>query len=78
MEISMSKLKVRQVGNSLGVILPKEVAARLGVAKGDALYCSETPHGIELTGYDPQFEKKLEAARRVTRRYRNALKELAK
>ncbi len=74
----MSKLKVRQVGNSLGVILPKDVVARLGVAEGDAISYSATPQGIELTGYDPQFEKKLEAARRVTRRYRNALKELAK
>ena len=74
----MAKLKVRQVGNSLGVILPKEVAARLGVAEGDELTYSETPQGYEVTAYDPQFEKKLEAARRVTRRYRNALKELAK
>ena len=74
----MSKLKVRQVGNSLGVILPKDVAAHLGVAEGDAISYSVTPQGIELTGYDPQFEKKLETARRVTRRYRNALKELAK
>ena len=74
----MSKLKIAQVGNSLGVILPKKVIAYLKVAKGDELSCTETANGIELTSYDPDFEKKLEAARRVTRRYRNALKELAK
>ena len=74
----MSKLKIAQVGNSLGVILPKHVIARLKVAKGDEISCTETANGVELTSYDPDFEKKLEAARRVTRRYRNALKELAK
>jgi putative addiction module antidote len=74
----MSKLKVAQVGNSLGVILPKSVIERLKVAKGDELSCTETANGIELTSFDPDFDKKLEAARRVTRRYRNALKELAK
>lgn len=74
----MSKLKIAQVGNSLGVILPKSVVERLKVAKGDEVSCTETANGIELTSYDPDFEKKLEVARRVTRRYRNALKELAK
>lgn len=74
----MGKLRVTQVGNSLGVILPREVAARLKVEKGDELAYTETQGGIELTSYDPDFEKKLKAARRVTRRYRNALKELAK
>jgi putative addiction module antidote len=74
----MSKLKIAQVGNSLGVIFPKSIVERLGVVKGDELSCTETANGIELTSYDPDFEKKLEAARRVTRRYRNALKELAK
>jgi putative addiction module antidote len=74
----MAKLKVTQVGNSLGVILPKAVAARLNVVKGDVLAYTETAHGIELTAFDPGFQKKLEAARKITRRYRNALKELAK
>jgi putative addiction module antidote len=74
----MSKLRVVQIGNSLGVILPKETAERLRVGKGDALTCVETRGGIELTPYDPGFEKKLAVARRVARRYRNALRELAK
>jgi putative addiction module antidote len=74
----MTRLKVRKIGNSLGVILPKQVAARLGVGEGDGLSCNETSQGYELSGYDPLFEKKLDAARKVTRRYRNALKQLAK
>ena len=74
----MNKLKVVRIGNSLGVILPKETASRLRVEKGDELTCLETPAGIELTPFDPGFEKKLVVARRVARRYRNALRELAK
>jgi len=74
----MAKLKVVKVGNSLGVILPKETVERLRVGKGDALNCVETRGGIELTPYDPGFEKKMAVARRVMRRYRNALRELAK
>ena len=74
----MQKLKVIKIGNSLGVILPKETVARLRVRKGDELTCVETPNGIELTTYDPRFKKKLTVARRVARRYRNALRLLAK
>lgn len=78
LELHMATLKVTQIGNSLGVILPKEVAARLKVEKGDELAYVDTPGGIELTSYDPDFEEKMEAARRVAKRYRNALRELAK
>ena len=74
----MTKLKVVKVGNSLGVILPKDTARRLQVDKGDELNCVETQGGIELTPYDAGFEKKMAVARRVMRRYRNALRELAK
>lgn len=74
----MSRLKVVKIGNSLGVILPKETAQRLKIAKGDELSCVETSRGIELAAYDPGFEKKMTVARRVMRRYRNALRELAK
>lgn len=74
----MAKLKIAQVGNSLGVILPKSVVEHLKVAKGDEVSCTETANGIELTSFDPEFDKKMDAARRVTKRYRNALKELAK
>lgn len=74
----MARLKVTRIGNSLGVILPRDVASRLNVEKGDELACSETPNGVELSPYDPDFERKLDAARKVSRRYRNALKELAR
>ncbi len=74
----MTRLKVTQIGNSLGVILPRAVAVRLKVGKGDELNCSETQQGIELTSFDPDFQKKLESARRISKRYRNTLKELAK
>ena len=74
----MPKLRVVKIGNSLGVILPKETAERLRVGKGDSLNCVETQGGIALTPYDPGFAKKMAVARRVMRRYRNALRELAK
>ena len=72
------KVKVTTVGSSAGVVLPKEVLAKLRVRKGDTLYLSETPDGIELSPYDPDFDQELETARAVMRRYRNALRKLAK
>jgi putative addiction module antidote len=72
------KVKVTTIGSSAGVVLPKEVLAKLRVRKGDSLYLSETPDGIELSPYDPDFDQELEAARAVMRRYRNALRKLAR
>lgn len=69
---------VTQIGNSTGVILPKEVAARLKVKKGDSVFLTETPDGYAITPYDPEFEAQTEAARRGMAKYRNALHELAK
>jgi putative addiction module antidote len=69
---------VTQIGNSTGVILPKEVAARLKVKKGDSVYLTETPEGYTVTPYDPEFEGQMNAARRGMATYRNALHELAK
>ena len=74
----MLKLKVTSIGNSTGVILPKEALAKLRVGKGDTLCLTETPNGIELSPYDPEFEKDMEAGREVMKQYRNALRELAK
>jgi putative addiction module antidote len=74
----MTKVKVTTVGSSAGVVLPKEVLARLKVGKGDLLYVTETPGGIELSPYDPSFEQEMQAARGVMRRYRNALRQLAR
>jgi putative addiction module antidote len=74
----MLKVKITTVGNSVGVVLPKEVLAHLHVAKGDTLCVTETPGGVELSPYDADFEADMAAARKVMRRYRNALRELAK
>ena len=69
---------VTQIGNSTGVILPKEVVARLKVKKGDSVFLTETPDGYVITPYDPEFESQMEAARSGMSKYRNALRELAK
>lgn len=70
-------LKITTIGNSAGVILPKELLEKLRVAKGDTLYALETPNGIELTPYDPEFAEQLEVAKRVMRENRNLLRKLA-
>jgi len=75
----MIQLKVRQVGNSLGVVLPKEALARLNLKDGDILYLTESPEGsMRITPYDPAFEAQMRAAREGMGQYRNALRELAK
>ncbi|HEY2925710.1 AbrB/MazE/SpoVT family DNA-binding domain-containing protein [Piscinibacter sp.] len=74
----MHTLKLTQIGNSVGVILPKEVLARLKVEKGDTLYITETPGGVALTPYDPSFEEQLELGREFMREYRDTFRALAK
>jgi putative addiction module antidote len=74
----MAALKLTQIGNSVGVILPKEVLARLKVAKGDSLYLSDAPNGVMLTPYSAEFETQMTAARSVMKKRRNVLRELAK
>jgi putative addiction module antidote len=74
----MSALKLTQIGNSVGVILPKEVLARLKVEKGDTLYVTESPSGITLTPYDPAFEEQLALGREFMRDYRDTFRALAK
>jgi len=74
----MHKLKLRKIGNSYGVILPKEVLDRLQVSDGDAVYATPTPDGVQLSAGDPNFEKAMEAFEEGRRLYRNALRELAK
>jgi putative addiction module antidote len=69
--------KIIAIGNSAGIILPKEILARLNVAKGDTICLSETPYGAHVTPYDDEFKRKLEASERVMRRYRDALLKLA-
>jgi len=74
----MHALKLTQIGNSVGVILPKEVLARLKVEKGDTLYVTDSPDGVRLTPHDPAFAAQMDAARDVMKRRRNVLRELAK
>ena len=72
-----TKLKVIRIGNSAGVILPKEVLARLRVVEGDMLFASEAPDGIRLTASDPDFEAKITLAERIMRQDREILHALA-
>lgn len=74
----MTKLKLTAIGNSAGVVLPKEVLARLKVDKGDSVYLTESPDGYRLTPYDPDFERQMDTARRIMKRRRAVLRELAK
>ncbi len=71
-------LKVRKIGNSLGVVLPKDVLAKLNVGEGDELTVSDTQGGVALQRHDAELQEQIEAARRAMKRYRNALRELAK
>jgi putative addiction module antidote len=71
------KLKITTVGNSAGVILPKELLARLRLKKGDELYATELPDGIKLSPFDPGMAKQMEVAERVMRRRRTLLRKLA-
>ncbi len=73
----MSAVKITTIGNSLGVVLSREILAKLHAKKGDLLYVIETPHGVELTLYDPDFAKQMDLAEKVIRRDRDLLKKLA-
>jgi len=74
----MTALKLKAIGNSTGVILPKEILSKLDANKGDQLFVVETPGGIELTPYGPDFVGQVEAAREIMKKRRSALRELAK
>ena len=74
----MHRLKARKIGNSIGFTVPKEELARLHIKEGDTVYLVETPDGMELTPYDPEFAASMEAFGQTRRKYRNALRELAK
>ena len=72
------KLKITTVGNSAGVVLPKELLARLRLEKGDSLYVTETPDGIKLMPYDPSFDEQMQVAEDIMREDRDVLRQLAK
>ncbi len=75
----MVELKLRKIGNSLGVVLPKEVTNRLNADEGARLFLVENANGAyELTPYDPAFERKMAKAEDIISRYRNTLHALAK
>jgi putative addiction module antidote len=69
--------KIIAIGNSAGIILPKETLARLNVEKGDTVYLNETQAGFQVTPYDEEFGAKMEVADLIVRRYRDAFKKLA-
>lgn len=69
--------KVTQIGNSTGLILPKEALAHLKVSKGDNVFLTETPDGYAIAAYDPEFAEQMEAAEEGMAQYRNALRKLA-
>jgi putative addiction module antidote len=72
-------VKLKKIGNSTGVIIPKELMARLNISVGDTFYATLTPEGgLRFTPHDPKFEKAMEVARHGMKIYRNALAELAK
>jgi putative addiction module antidote len=75
----MLELKIRKFGNSLGVVLPKEVIQRLHTGDGERVFLIEAEDGgYRLTPYDPDFEKKMEKAEELMSRYRNTLRALSK
>ena len=70
-------LKITTVGNSVGIVLPKEILEKLRVQKGDTLFALETTNGIELTAYNPEVAKQMEMAEKVMREDRDVLRKLA-
>jgi len=76
--MSMAALKVTTIGNSVGLILPRDLLTKLRVAKGDMLYVTETPNGIELTPFNPDFAVQMDVAESIMRENRDALRKLAR
>ena len=74
---AMTTVKVTTVGNSVGIVLPKELLERLRINKGDTLFVTETPQGLELTPFDAEFAEQMEVAERVMRDDRDVLRKLA-
>jgi|SRR5688572_25697468 len=72
------KLEVKKIGNSTGLILPKELLARLNLSQGDWVYVTEAPDGVRLTPYDPDFETVMKLADEVMDEYKDTLRALAK
>ncbi len=73
-----ASLKITKIGNSAGVVLPKELLAKLRAGVGDTLYVSETPEGVRITAANPDFAEKMALAERIMREDRDILRVLAK
>lgn len=76
--MAVKEIKIRRSGGSLSATLPKEYMERLHLQEGDRAFVTETPDGILITPYDPEFAKAMKIYQRGARKYRDALKELAK
>ena len=74
----MYKLKIRKIGNSLGVTLPKEALEKMAVSEGDIVFLTDSPEGFKVTPYEENFEKAMEAFGEGRKKFRNALRELGK
>ncbi len=74
----MLKVKITNVGNSMGILLPKEALTKMKANKGDTLYLVESPEGYTLTPYQQDFEEQMDAAEDIMKRYKNTLRALAK
>jgi putative addiction module antidote len=75
----MIELKVKKIGNSLGLVLPKEAAAKLNISEGDGLFLTDGVNGgLRITAENPEFAKQMAAAEGIIKRYRNTFRELAK
>jgi putative addiction module antidote len=74
----LGKTKIIQIGNSVGIVLPKEALNALHADKGDTLTLSQTPDGLRLTAYDADVEKQIEAGREIMHEFRDTLRALAK
>ncbi len=74
----MYSLKIRKIGNSLGVTLPKEALEKMSVSEGDIIFLTDAPEGFKVTPYDETFENTMTAFERTRGKFRNAFKELAK
>ena len=72
------ELKLRKVGNSVALIVPKQVRENMGVAEGNSVYLTKTPDGYLISPYDPEFIRQMELARKLQSKHRDALHELAK
>ncbi len=74
----MLALKLSRMGNSVGVVLPKEALTKLQLTQGDTVYLTDSPEGFRLTPYDPEFATQMQAAETIMKRRRAVLRELAK